>query len=218
MVYRVILTRNGEYKKTLHKCKTRETAFINFHKLRKENKVLFPQRFINTKGIKPVKYEICITKPTEPTDSFRTLRDKYGKVYIEKPLGDWTILHSEPYDVEETFWVYGMDSLKNRPNITTVMKKLAVGAHKKKMVKQVLVVHNKLVLYNEDYFDMVICKCKQDAQRLHHTLAKICKDQKIKSFIFMGTATPATINYMYGYIQEQTGWRIEKIRRRTTRP
>ncbi len=167
MVYRVILISNGVYKKTFHKSKTRETAFINFHKIRKANKVLFPQRFINTKGIKPVKYEICVTKPTEPTDVFRTLRNNYGKVYIEKPLGDWTILHSEPFEIEESFWVYGMDPKANRPHIDVVMKKLAAGAHKKDMVKQVLVVHNKLILYNEDHFDMVLCKCKQDAQRLH---------------------------------------------------
>ena len=83
MTYRVILLMNGEYKKTLTKSKTRETAFKHFHKLKDENKkVLYPRRFINTNAIIPVKYELCITKITEDGDTFRTLRDKYGKLYI----------------------------------------------------------------------------------------------------------------------------------------
>ena len=218
MEYRVVLVANGEYKKTLHKCKTRETAFINFHKIKDENKVLYPKKFINTGGIKPVKFEIYVTKPTEEGDSFRLLRDDYGKTYIEKPLGDWTILHSDDYQIEETFWVYGLDSKAERPNISEVVKRLMQGAHGKKMVKQVIVVYNKLIIHNEEQFDMVLCKNLEDAQRLHHTLAKIAKKQKIKSLLFMGTASKAMNGRLYDLIHDETGWPYSKIRRTTTRP
>jgi len=218
MRYSVILTGNGEYKKTLYGCRTRETAFIRYHEFKDNNKVLFPKRFVNDSSIKPIKYQICVTKFGEESDTFRHLRDEYGKFYIEKPINGWTILDSSDYEIEETFWVYGMDSKANRPNISEVVKKLMVGAHKKKLVKQVLVVHNKLIIYDENQFDMVICKCLKDAQRLHHTLGKICKKQKIKSLIFMGTATQATVSTMYLLIQEKTGWPMRKIRRTTTRP
>jgi hypothetical protein len=218
MEYRVVLIANGEYKKTLHKCKTRETAFINFHKIKDENKVLYPKKFINTGGIKPVKFQICVTKPTEEGDSFRLLRDDYGKTYIEKPLGDWTILHSDDYQVEETFWVYGMDSKAERPTISEVVKRLMQGAHGKKMVKQVIVVYNKLIIHNEEQFDMVLCKNLEDAQRLHHTLAKIAKKQKIKSLLFMGTASKAMNGRLYDLIHDETGWPYSKIRRTSTRP
>ena len=100
MTYRVILTSNGKYKKTLHKCKTKETAFLNYHKLREENNVLYPKRFLNANGLKPVKYEIRVTKTTEKDDTFRILRDDYGKLYTEKALGDWTILTSDEYQIE----------------------------------------------------------------------------------------------------------------------
>ena len=219
MEYRIVLLANGEYKKTLIKYKTIESTYNKFYELIEENsKVLFPKRFVNTNGITPIKYEICITKITEDTDTFRLLRDDYGKVYIEPKLGDWTILISNPYEIEEKFWIYGFDSKVKRPNITEIVKRLMIGAHAKRMVKQVIVVHNKLVTYNEDQFDMVVCKNILDAQRLHHTLAKICKKQKIKSLLFMGTATPATIGRMYDIIQEETKWKIQKIRRTTTRP
>lgn len=183
-------------------------------------KIKFPRRFINTKTIKPVRYQIAITKPTEPGDTFRTLRNDYGKVYKEKPLGDWTILAAAPYELEETFWIFGNNPLAktDKPTIDGVVKKLFVGAYKKNMVKQVLVVYNKLIIHNEDHFDMVICKNMEDAQRLHHTLAKAATKQKVKSLIFMGTATPATASHMFKVIAKHTGWSEGKIWKRTTRP
>jgi hypothetical protein len=217
MVYRVILISNGKYKKTLYKCKTKESVFLKYHKMREENNILFPKKFINTNGIKPVKYQICVTKPTEEADTFRILRDDYGKLYTEKPLGDWTILASDEYNIEETFYIYGYES-EDRPTIREVVKRLMIGAHSKRMVKQIIVVYNKLIIYNEDQFDMIICKNLEDAQRLHHTLAKIAKKQKIKSLLFMGTAQPAQIGRYYDIIHEETGWPYTKIRRTSTRP
>jgi len=219
MVYRVILVSNGEYKKTFHRSKTIETCYKAYHSLIEANqKVMFPKRYINTGKIKPVEFKICVIKPTEPNDVFRTVRDDFGRTYTEKPIGDWTILASEPYEVEEEFWIFGRDPKANRPTIEDVVKRLMVGAFKEKMVKQIIVVHNKLIIYNEDQFDMVVCKNKNDAQRLHHSLAKIARKQKIKSLMFMGTATPATITRMYDLIKESTGWPIQKIKRTSTRP
>jgi hypothetical protein len=217
MNYRVILTSNGKYKKTLHRSKTKETVFTNYYRFIDENKVLYPKKFLNTNGIKRVKYQICVTKPTEPTDTFRVLRDDYGKLYTEEPLGDWTILTSENYEIEETFFIYGYEG-EERPTIKEIVKRLMFGAHAIKMVKQIIVVHNKLLIYNENQFDMVLCKNLEDAQRLHHTLARIVKKQKIKSLMFMGTATPATVGRMYDVIHEETGWPYTKIRRTSTRP
>jgi hypothetical protein len=74
MIYRVILTCNGKYKKTIHKARTPETVFLHYHKLLEENKVYFPKKFINSVKITPVKYQLCVTKPTESDDKFRTLR------------------------------------------------------------------------------------------------------------------------------------------------
>jgi hypothetical protein len=127
-------------------------------------------------------------------------------------------LDSNEYFVEETFWIYGNDPKINRPNISEVINRLMVGAWSKNMVKQIIIVHNKLLIYNENQFDMVICKNLEDAQRLHHTLAKIAKKQKIKSLLFMGTAGPVMIGRMYDLIHQETEWPYTKIRRTSTRP
>jgi hypothetical protein len=217
MTYRVVLLCNGEYKKTLHRARTLETIFMRYHKIKDENKILFPKRFVNSNKIIPVKYEIAVTKPTEDGDTFRLLRDEYGKLYNEPPLGDWTILSTQDYDIEETFMIYGM-GYKNgeRPTIREIVKRLMINAHSKIIVKQVIVVYNKLLIYNEDQFDMVLCKNMVEAQRLHHALAKIATKQKIKSLLFMGTATKSNIGRLYDVIHDETGWPYPKIRRQST--
>ena len=102
MVYRVVLLSNGEYKKTLYRSMKKETCFKRYHELIEKNQsVKFPKKYINTGKIKPVTFKICVTKPTEFDDVFRTVRDNFGRTYTEKPLGDWTILASEDYQIEE---------------------------------------------------------------------------------------------------------------------
>ena len=218
-MYRVILLKDGEYKKTLHRCQTRETSFIKFRAIKEENKsIIFPRKHVNYNKIKPVTYKICVVKDTEEGDKFRILRDNYGKLYQENPLGDWTILDDAPYQIEETFWLYGRDPKNDRVTIHDIMKPLMSGAYKKNMTKQIIVVHNKLIIHNEEQFDMVICKCIEDAQRLHHLLAKVARKNKINSLMFMGTASEATICRIYDLIKEKTGWSNKKIWRTTTRP
>ncbi len=111
-----------------------------------------------------------------------------------------------------------MNPKVDRPNISEIIKRLVLGAYAKKMVKQIIVVHNKVLIYNEDQFDMIVCKNLEDAQRLHHTLAKIARKQKIKSLMFMGTASKLMISNMYDLIVLKTGWDIKKVRRTSTRP
>lgn len=219
MGYRVVLTKNGEYKKTMHKSKTRETAYINFNRIKSEGeKVFFPKKFINYKTIIPVKYEILIVKDIEDGDKNRLIRDDLGKTVIEQPMGGiWTIIDSAPYDVEETFWVWGHCPKTDRQTIHGVLKKLMVGAYSKTNVKQIIVVHNKLVIHSEDHFEMVICKCLEDAQRLHHRLAKATMKSKIKGLVFMGTCNDANISTMYDVIHDNTGWAYTQIRRYSTR-
>jgi len=217
MDFSIILLSNGIHKKTLHTSKKRKTAFINFNRLVENNKVLFPKRYLNSVVIKKVKYEICLTKKTEPDDVNRLLRDDYGKLYVEKNIGDLTVITSSKYEVEETFYIYGFVG-DSRPTITEVIKRLMVNVYAKNSVKQIIVVNNKLIIYTESQFDMVICKNKNEAQRLHHTLAKIANKQKIKNLLFMGTAGPATTTLLYNMIADKTGWGNLKIRRTSTRP
>lgn len=219
MLYRVILTRNGEYVQTLHRCKTRETSFINFNRIKEENNVIFERKYINYGGIKPVTYAIYTVKDFEETDELRTIRDRLGRLVTEKPIfGIWTVLNDSVYHIEETFWIYGYNPMTDRKTIIDILQLLMAGLSNSKNIKQVVTVHNKLLIYNEDQFDMVICKCQKDAQRLHHALSKASGKNKITNLFFMGTAKKKMVSDFYDIIHEKTQWPYTKIRRTTTRP
>jgi len=219
-MYRTILVGNGEYRKTMHRCKTIQTAYQNFHRIKEENEtVVFPKRFINDGAIKPVKYEIFLVKDIEEDDKHRFVRDELGRVYEEKAIFDyWTVINSNEYNIEEEFWLYGHSSNTDRKSIHDIARLVMNDAKDIKSSRQVIVVHNKLVIHNEERFDMVVCKNKKDCQRLHHMLSAEAKNFKLKGLVFMGTCSDANIPMLYEIIHENTGWAYRKIRRTSTRP
>jgi hypothetical protein len=137
----------------------------------------------------------------------------------EKPIfGIWTVLADSKYDLEESFWVYGYNALTERKTINDIIRILMIGLYDPRRTKQIVIVHNKLLFYDEERFDMVICKCKKDAQRLHHALNEAATENKIKALYFMGTAGKGMLGEYYDIIHEHTGWNYTKIWRTTTRP
>ena len=219
MLYRVILTKNGKYKKTIHKCKTENTSYINFNRIKDTNNVLFEKKFINCDAIIPVKHKIYIVKDYEDSDKPRLIRNKLGKLDYEKPIfGIWTVLHDSDFKIEETFWVYGYDKRNDRKTIKDIVNLLMIGMDNPKKTKQIVVINNKLLIHVEDQFEMIICKCKKDAQRLHHALADAANINKINNLFFMGTANKKMCGDYYDIIHEHTGWDYIKIWRTSTRP
>ena len=220
MEYRVILTKNGKYLHTLYKCLTHNTGFLKFGEL-SDKHVDFPKMFVNFDGIIPVRYHILFVKAIEVGDKNRSIRDDYGRLIEEKPVdGKWTILDSGLYEFEESFWVYGYDPKTDRLSIRDIIQTILMkDVQDKHNFKQITVVHNKLVIQSDyDEFDMVICKCKEDAWRLHNKLATITSKTEINNLLFLGMSPPHIISETYDIIVERTGWTIEKVRRTTTRP
>jgi hypothetical protein len=220
MEYRVILTQNGEFKQNFLITKNKRTAFDKFKEIkRKSEKVLFEVQHVNTKKIFPVKHMLYIVKEYESTDIKRAIPDGNGS-YIEEPLlfDKWFVMASEKYKKEEKFAIYGMDTRAERQPISGVMKILMKGLTDTKQNKQVIVVHNKLVIYNDQNFDMIFCKCIKDCKRLHDTLYKTAVAIKLKNLMFMGIASNASLYHINKTIIQWTGWDYNKVRRQTTRP
>jgi hypothetical protein len=122
------------------------------------------------------------------------------------------------YKLEESFWLYGFNPLTERKTIVDIIQLLMVGLNDPDKTEQIVVVNDKLIIHVEDQFDMVICKCKSDAQRLHHALAKAASNNQLKKLYFMGTAGKKMCGDYYEMIHDHTGWSYTKIWRTTTRP
>jgi hypothetical protein len=190
-----------------------------FRELRKDNKIDMPQKHINYKDIIPVEYEILLIKERGETDENRIVRDKLGKLVEEKnDSPKWVIIDSAPYQLEETFWVYGYDNRFERFTVRDIIKKILMkGIRTKNGTKEIIVVKNKLIIRGDE-LDFIICKCPDDCLRLHNKLKEIAKDSKTNKLLFLGIASEKTAGDIYDLIKEKTGWNMTKIWRTTTRP
>lgn len=216
-MYKVILTCNGEFKKALGKYKTKKRAYISFFKKKDENNVNFPKRFINTNGIKDAVFKIHLVKDYEDGDEFEMVKDKQGFLVKDEVMyGKWTRLLSDTYEVEETFSVYGYHYRRDRKDLEGVLKIMIDGNNEEP--KNVIVLNNKLIIYNTNKIDLVICKCTKDSQRLHHKLHDLAKSVGLYSIGFLGTCTDQNSSFYYDMLHEETGWSYTKLWRSSTRP
>jgi hypothetical protein len=208
MEYKVIIIDHRRIVKTLSKGTVKRSLYDEFKRLVKKNsEIKFPKRYINKGGIFEIQYYICMVEPLTEDN-----KDK-GEIIFDK----YIIIHKEKYDLEEKFWVYGYHPKTDKKELDEVAAILFTYRNKLNN-RRALTLRNKLVVYNEERFDMVICKCDKDAQRLHHTLHAIAKSMKYNNIVFMGTCAFEHLNTVYWDIVEHTGWPYDKVIRSTTRP
>jgi len=220
MRYKIIITRNKKKIDTLYNYASYETIMRLFMELRQNNIVDFPKKHTNYKTIKPVEYELVLLKTRTESDTNRTIRDEAGKLVEEKNNSSkWVIIDKAPYEIEETFYVYGYDNKKDRFTVRDIIKKILFkGLKRKNDNKRIIVLRNKLILEGEE-FDFIVCKNDADCQRLYDKLHELTKTSTIKDkLVFMGIASNQQATDLYYKIQEKTGWNMTKIWRSNTRP
>ena len=219
MQYRIVLVKNKKIKKILSKSAYFEVINTRFRDLRKNNKVDLPQKHLNYTEILPVEHEILLLKERKEGDVNRTVRDALGRLVEEKNTSSkWVIIDSAPYQLEETFYVYGYHSRFERFTVKDIIKKILMkGMRDKNATKEIIAVKNKLTIRGDD-LDIVICKCPEDCLRLHNKLSEIAMKSGITKLLFLGEASEKTCGDMYDLIEEKTGWNRVKIWRTNTRP
>ena len=217
MNYRIIIVKDNKKKKVLHNGKQLHNAKSKFFSLVDKNIVLFPKEHISYKKTKPVKYEILLLKEKEEDDPQFTDRDELGRTLPITTKGDsWTIVEKRFYEFEEKFSVFGYFE---RMEMKSILKKIFLPSIKTKgMVKQVNYIFNKVMIWHDNEFDIVTCKCTKDAKRFHNILRDFCVDQKINNVMFSGHVPKRNRTKMFKTIVEKTGWKIEKLYRTSTRP
>jgi hypothetical protein len=219
MGYRVILTKNDEYKKTIYRSKTLQYSREKFEEEIEHNNetIKFPRKFLSDKKITPVEYKIYLVKDFEDGDETRLVRDELGRLREEGPIFDiWTVIDEQPYQFEESFYVYGFDPRQDRKDIRFVMTLMMKGMNNKDLTKSIVVLHNKLIIYNEHQFDIVFCKCLDDAVRLYDILMNTARSMTFKRLMFMGQAGDRLTGELYEMMMEVTGWNYRKVSRTAT--
>ena len=217
MEYRIVITRNNKKKKTLHIGNNLHNAKSKFFSLVDKNIVLFPKSHTSIKKTKPVLYEILLIKEKEIDDPTYYGRDEMGRtIPITTKDNSWSIVEKRTYHYEEKFTVFGY---KKRFETKDILKQILLPSIKREgVVKQVNYVLNKLMIWYDGDFDVILCKCESDAKKLHNVLRDFCENQKIKNVIFSGNITKRNRENIYKMIVNKTGWSRNKVYRSVTRP
>jgi hypothetical protein len=217
MEYRIVIARNNKKKKTLHTGNNLHNAKSKFFSLVDKNVVLFPKSYTSIKKTKPVLYEILLLKEREEGDPEFYGRDEIGRTTpITTKRNKWTIVEKRPYYYEEKFTIFGH---RKRFETKDILRQILLPSIKREgVVKQVNYVLNKLMIWFDGDFDVILCKCEADARKLHNVLRDFCEKQKIKNVIFSGNVTKRNRENIYKMIVEKTGWSRNKVYRSVTRP
>jgi len=224
-IYSIILVNHGKQLKSIDNDTTETKIYKKFNELLKENKnVILPVKYNNSrsKEIVESEYELVIIKCMQENDShINKVRDEYGKfVDYETTDEDWIVIDRAPYDIEETFWVYGFHPRIQRKDFSWIFENFISNNSKDKYnSKLVLVYLNKLLIECNGKLDMVLCKNKSDCIRLYNKIEEFANKDKLKYVLFMGDIANSKhkLSWM-DKIQELTHWPRKKIKRYTTSP
>lgn len=225
--YHIITTNNGVQLKDIYTAVSIDVGLKKLKELQAEyNKnVRFPVKFVSNKNEKTfteADYRLMLIKKREPEDTYKgKFKNEYGK-YVDciTDNNNWIFIDELPYQVEETFWVYGYNPKCQRKTFHFIMDELiAVNGNNKYFLKQIAVFKNKVLISSTNKLDMVICKNHMDSVRLYNEIATEVQDKKLKYVTFAGDINKKTYSFdiWYNKIEKLTNWTYRKINKNTTR-
>lgn len=225
--YQIVIIRNNEVITCISSHKTYDKAMDKVDKMVKENldSVHFPIRYFNYEYVTNMKFYIAILKRRDENDNEGTyVKNDYGEyvTHITDNEG-WVLVRKEPFEFEETFWVYGYNPYKDRKDFMFIYENLVKKyASQKYFFINVYVYKNKVLFEQPDHMDMVICKCQSDAERLYGVLDDYSQKDKLKYIMFSGVRNKnrrgrnSKAEEAIHKIQKLTHWSIVKIKKNTT--
>lgn len=225
--YHIITTNNGVQLKDIYTAVSIDVAIKKMKEFQEKlNKnVRFPVKYISSRGEKTfttADYRLMLIKKKEHCDNVSgKMKNEYGK-YVDciTDNENWVFVDELPYDVEETFWVYGYNPKRQRKNFQFIFDELVkFNQNDKYSIKQIAIYKNKLLISSISNFDMVICKNHQDSVRLYNEIYTESTRNKLKYVTFSGDITKHTISFdiWYEKIKKLTHWTKRKINKNTTR-
>jgi hypothetical protein len=226
--YHIITSNNGMQIKDIYSGVNIEYALNKLKELQKEyNKdIVFPVRFISNKKEKTFiecDYKLILIKKRtdEPNEYEGKVKNEFGK-YVDCVTDSehWIFIDELPYQIEETFWVYGYNPKRQRKTFNFIFDNLIQYSEKNKYYfKELVVFKNKLLINSNDEFNMIICKNHKDSVRLYNKIHEVADNKKIKYLVYGGDIQKSSYSFhiWYNKIKSLTNWNNRKIMKNTTR-
>ena len=159
---------------------------------RRKEKVVVPK---HNASYQPAEYDLVFAKQVDHIPKPYDYKDNLGRnieIYLE---GNWEIINMEPYKIEEKFKVYG----KRRMTVKEIIGYIILSL---KTLTSIGIVHNKLIMHNEQKVELVLCKNKQDCERLYNAIVKITK-KRSKNLLYAGRYEGNLMNYALKQVKDR---------------
>lgn len=203
----IVLFKNKKKRKIIKGYKTEEKALEKFNNLIKQNKVIFDVKFENSE---PCHYELALLTTTENYQKPLFKPDELGrnkKVFISND-DVFTIKKIEDYKVEEFIF-----NVKLNKKIS--FKNLIEDYCPKENLKVISTLHNKIIIQNDDKFDLFSLKNLEESERLMSIMEDYFKSTSRMDCLFVRDTSTTHRKWMYELL-EKKGFDRKLLYRQTT--
>ena len=210
MNYQIVLFKNKTKKKIINKFKTHKKANNYFEALINDSdSVIFDKKYEN--GVE-CGYELALIEETSGTFLPIFLKDEFGrKVKVNLDDENFTILKIMKYRIEESF----LDYSKNE-KIT--LSKLLKTYLKQDGLKLISKLNNKVIIQNDDKFNLLTFKNSDDSMRFIDNLSSHFINEKRYDCMFVKDYTTSQRKYLYELLVENGFPKSYLVRHSTTHP
>ena len=225
--YHIITTNNGVQIKDIYSAVNIDMALAKLRafQIQFNKNIQFPVKYTSSKNEKTFTecdYRLMLIKKKIDNDTYKgRIRNEYGKfVDCVTSSDEWVFIEELPYQVEETFWVYGYNPKTDRKTYQFIVDEFINYNKKDKyFFKEIVIYRNKLLIDSISGLEIIICKNHQDSVRLYNSLQEYSKNKKYKNILFAGDIHKNSYSYekWYNKIHELTHWNRRKINKNTTR-
>ena len=207
MNYLVVLFKNKVKKKIINKFKTSKRANDYYNTLLdNSDNVIFDKKYEN--GLE-CSYEIAILEKTSGTFLPVFLKDEFGRnIKISLDDENYTISKINKYQTEE--YILDYQTNKKINSLEFIKKYLSGGG-----LKLVSKLNNKIVVQNDDVFNLFTLKNDDDCSRFIDSLSKHFLEQKKMDCIFVKDYSTTQRKYLYNLLSEK-GFSKQYLQRQST--
>lgn len=205
--YIIVLFKNKKKKKIIKGYATEKNALSKYNELVRDNNVRFKVLFENSERCD---YEIGLLTKTGDYQIPLFKTDEVGRnnnVFIEGE-SDYTIKRIEDYSIEEMIFDW---RLNRRISFDEFISLYCP----KKQVKVISKLHNKIVIQNDEVFNLFSLKNEEDSERFLQTLESFFYSSNRNDSIFVRDESTINRKWMYDVL-EKNGFDRKKLYRQKT--
>lgn len=208
--YLIVLFKNKEKRKIINKFQTIKKTETEFNSLLSQNNsIIFEKRFDNGHESN---YELAILQKNSEIQNSIFIKDDFGRqIKVELDDDTYTILKVTNYKVEELIQDY---QTKSKISVNQFIKKY-LSEDGLKMISKI---NNKIVVQNDDNFNLFTLKNDSDSERFIDSLSDFFINEKRNDCIFVKDSSIAQRKYLYDLLVKKGFPKSYLFRHSTTHP